>query len=81
MHHKVNLTKNLNGKLRLQRRIDRYGVLKKSVFVIRMLPSLGRKEMSSLFTAQRKEASIALPKKLDFFAASKPVKKELQNLS
>ena len=51
----------------MQRRIDRYGVSKKSVFVIHMLPSLGRNETSLLFTAQRKEASIALPKKLDFF--------------
>ena len=66
-----------NGKLRLQRRIDRYGVSKKSVFVIYMLPSLGRMKTSSLFTAQRKEASIALSKKLDFLTASKPVKKEL----
>ena len=30
-----------NGKLRLQRRIDRYGVSKKAIFVIHMLTSLG----------------------------------------
>ena len=55
-----------NGKLRLQRRFDRCEVSKSQCFVMHTLPSLGRTERSSLFTAQWKEAPVALPKKLDF---------------